>query len=190
MKTKSTLMNLMLAIMSSCQFTHYCPGYDMEDRKIITFRKNDTIRYYSDNLATKDSLVFCVKDFYNKGGYEFSSNYPDADCYYDVYYHTNEIDGVSVQEHLLGFNTMEVQIGDDVYSFSLGYFATQNHTETKEFDYSIVYSYVLIDDNKEFCWTLNDLSGNRRFDSFTKMENRGIVKFHDKQTNQLWMLDM
>lgn len=68
MKTKSTLMYLMLAIMSSCQFTHYCPGYDMEDRKIITFRKNDTIRYYSDNLATKDSLVFCVKDFYNKGG--------------------------------------------------------------------------------------------------------------------------
>ena len=185
---KDVMICCLLVMISSCQFPQYCPGYDMNDYKIISFRNNDTINYYSDNLETKDSLSLIVFDFYNQGEYETTSNYPDFECYYDVFYQTNNIGGISIKEHLFESNKMEVTIGNDEYSFYLGYFTT-TQTEICESNYNITYSYVIIDDTKCFCWTLNDLSGNRRFDSFTKMENKGVVEFHDKQTDRVWKLD-
>ena len=185
MNTKKVLFFFFLVIMSSCQIRHVCPEYDMENRLLITFRKNDTIRYYSDNTATIDSLVFYVEDFYRNEPYEFYSSGPDAYCYYDVYYQTNYVEGVFIRDRLNGSN-MEVQIGDDVYSFGFG---ASNLIDTIGSDYRITNSFVMIDDTRCYYWTLQDLSGNRRFDSFTKMENRGIIEFHDKQTGKVWVLD-
>ena len=186
MKINLFYIFLVMTIMSSCVHA-VCPGYDMENYLYITFRKNDTIRYYSYNTTVTDSLVFRVVDFYKNEPYEFYS-YPDYDCFYDVYYKTNEVDGIFVREHLEGMS-MEVQIGDDVYLFDLIDLFPSDKIDTVALDYSVTCSFVMIDSTKFNYYTLQDLTGNRRFDSFTKMEYRGIVEFHDKQTGKLWKMN-
>ena len=50
-------------------------------------------------------------------------------------------------------------------------------------------SFPIMKDNIKYqCWTMEDLTGDYRFDSFTKMEYKGIVEFHDKQTGKTWRL--
>ena len=192
---KSLLNNILMVclimfMLSSCVFTVYCPGFDLNDHRYITYRDNDIIRYYSNNLEIEDSLEFCVLDFYADGESEFTSYVPDNECLYDAYYETNRVDGIIIREYLSNNNEMEVKIGEDVYSsFYLGYFNT-THTHTNESDYTITYYYEMIDNTKYYCWSLTDLSGNRRFDSFTKMEGKGIIEFHDKQTDRVWKLDI
>lgn len=184
------LLIYLLTHISSCIIPRYCEGFDLSDRKNITFRINDTIIYHSDHLGSKDSLVFIVSDFYCTGASEWIdiTIAPDYECYDEAYYETNSIEGILIREYLFG-KEMEVRIGNDVYSsFYLGYYTT-THAETCGSDYNITYSYVMIEDTKCYCWTLNDLSGTRRFDSFTKMENKGIVEFHDRQTGKLWKMN-
>ena len=180
------LFMILLIVISSCRVTRFCEGFDLNDHRDITYRNNDSIKYYSDNLETIDSIVLIVSDFYGTDASEETviTIYPDYECFYEAYYQTNEIDGISIREYL-GDHAVEVQIGNDTYSYGLVRYS-QDHTITYESDYSIYYSYVVENGEKQYYWTLNDLSGNRRFDSFTKMENMGIVEFHDKQTGKRW----
>lgn len=192
MKNKSfclllVMVNLLSIMVMSCRMPRYCYGFDLQDHKDITFRDNDTITYFSDNQGTRDTLVLCVSDFFYTEPYEYSeiSIAPDYECCPEAYYQTVEIAGVSIREHLSGCNEMTVQIGNDFYSFALGYFS-QADTATYTSGYSVISSYVTINEDNRFCWKVNDTSGTRRFDSFTKMEYRGIVEFHDKQTGKTW----
>lgn len=182
------LFMILLIVISSCRVTRFCEGFDLNDHRDITFRNNDTIKYYSDNLETIDSIVFVVSDFYSSAASEETviTIYPDYECNIEAYYQTNEINGISIREYL-GEHTVEVQIGNDSYSYGLVRYS-QDHTITYESDYSILYSFVEENGEKQYYWTLTDLSGKRRFDSFTKMENMGIVEFHDKQTGKRWFM--
>lgn len=181
------LVSWLFIMLTSCRMPRYCYGFDLQNHKDIAFRKNDTITYYSDNLGTKDSLILCVSDFFYTEPYEYSemSIMPDYECCPEAYYQTDEITSISIREHISGCNEMSVQIGNDSYSFSLGY-RDSVLTDTVGTNYCITYSFVMIDQNKYYCWTLNDLSGTRRFDSFKKMEYRGIIEFHDKKTGKIW----
>lgn len=183
---KKILFYISFIILSSCRFPHYCPEFDMEDRELITFRENDTIWYYSDNTTTKDSLALCVLKFYRNEPYEFYSSFPDADCMYEVYYQTDEVNGVFIRERLHGCLDLDVQIGNDIYSFGPVSYVLSNHTDTVASDYILTSSFVMIDNIRYNYWILQDLLGTRRFDSFTKMEYRGIIEFHDKKTGKIW----
>ena len=182
------LFMVLLIVIASCRVTIYCDGFDLNDHRDITFRNNDTIKYYAYNIETMDSIVFVVSDFYSSAASEETivTIYPDHECDIEAYYQTNEIDGISIREYL-GDHAVEVQIGNDTYSYGLVRYS-QDHTITYESDYSIIYSFVVKNGEKQYYWTINDLSGNRRFDSFTKMENKGIVEFHDKHTGKHWSM--
>ena len=188
MYNKKCLILIIPIIIISCKFTHRCDGFDLNDYKSIAFRTNDTLKYYAENSENNDSLVLFVTEFYHKGAYEYTSSYPDADCLYDVYYQTNDIEGISIREHLFELNNMGVRIGNDSYRFRTGYYNSNNHVEIIESDYSITSSYIETNNSKCYYWIVRDLSGNRRFDSFTKMENKGIIEFHDKQNEIVWKL--
>ncbi|KWW24045.1 MAG: hypothetical protein F082_2021 [bacterium F082] len=184
-------VSLLSILFTSCRLPRYCDGFDLQNHKDIAFRNNDTITYFSDNLGTKDSLILCVSDFFFTEPYEFTeiSIAPDYECCPEAYYQTNEIASVSIREHLIGCRDMEVQIGNDLYSFTLGYF---DHIDTSTYTtgISVISFYVTINEEKLFCWKVSDTSGNRRFDSFTKMEYKGIVEFHDKQTGKIWKSEL
>ena len=184
-------VSLLSILFTSCRLPRYCDGFDLQNHKDIAFRNNDTITYFSDNLGTLDTLVLYVSDFFSTGPYEFSeiSIAPDYECYYEAYYQTNQIEDCSIRERLLGPNDMEVQIGNDLYSFTLGYF---DHIDTSTYTtgISVISFYVTINEEKLFYWKVSDASGNRRFDSFTKMDYKGIVEFHDKQTGKIWKSEL
>lgn len=190
-KSLLLMVSILSIVFTSCRMPRYCDGFDLQNHKDITFRDNDTITYYSENSGTMDSLFLCVSDFFYTEPYEYFefSIMPDFVCCPEAYYQTAEIAGFSIREHFSECNDMAVQIGNDNYSFSLGYFNSVK-TDTVGTDYSITYSFVMVDQKKHFCWTLNDLSGTRRFDSFTKMEYRGIVEFHDKETGKIWRSEL
>lgn len=192
MKTKHffTLLftvSLLSIVFTSCRMTRYCYGFDLQNYKDLAFRNNDTITYFSDNLGTLDTLVLCVSDFFYTEPYEFTeiTIAPDYECCPEAYYQTDEIASISIREHLIECNEMAVQIGDDLYSLYLSHFDHTN-TQTYTSGYSVTYFYVTIDEEKQFGWKVSDTSGNRRFDSFTKMEYRGIIEFHDKKTGKIW----
>lgn len=180
-------VSLLSIVFTSCRMPRYCYGFDLQNHKDIAFRNNDTITYYSDNLGTLDTLVLCVSDFFYTEPHEFYeiSIAPDYECCPEAYYQTSEIASISIREHLIGCNELSVQIGDDLYSFTLGHF---NHIDTVTYTsgFSVISFYITINEEKRFSWKVSDTSGNRRFDSFTKMDYNGIVEFHDKQTGKIW----
>ena len=181
------IVSLLSIVFTSCRMTLYCYGFDLQNYKDLSFRNNDTITYFSDNLGTLDTLVLCVSDFFYTEPYEFTeiTIAPDYECCPEAYYQTDEIASISIREHLIECNEMAVQIGDDLYSLYLSHFDHTN-TQTYTSGYSVTYFYVTIDEEKQFGWKVSDTSGNRRFDSFTKMEYRGIIEFHDKKTGKIW----
>lgn len=182
------VIGMLSILITSCRMPRYCFGFDLQDHKDITFRYNDTLTYYSDNLETKDTLVLHVTGFYYSEPYEFYeiSIVPDFKCGPVAYYQTDEVNGISIQEHW-DDPRMEVTIGNDNYSFGFPRYYT-TVTSVVGTDYAITSSYVIVDQEKLFYWKLDDKTGTRRFDSFTKMEYRGIIEFHDKQTGRVWKL--
>lgn len=188
MKHKNIIVYIFMVILPSCA---KCPGFSLNNYREISYRNKDTLIYYSDKLGTKDSLTLFVEDFYGSGESEYFLNLMDLECWYDAYYQTNDVEGTSIREYVefTGLFEMEVQIGHDIYPFNLKYYNNNNTTVIDSINnFSVTYSYVFIHRKKYYCWTLNDLSGNRRFDSFTKMEFKGIIEFHDKETGKTWIL--
>lgn len=168
--------------------TRFCPGFDMNDYRFVSFRTNDTLRYVSNNTTTIDSLILFVTDFYCDEPYEFT-NYsisPDYDCETEAYYQTNIINGISIWEHQQGY-AIDVQLGSDLYSFSFTHYVNP-HTDTIDSDHVYSQDKIEVDGIECFTHTITDLSGNRRFDSFTKIESVGIIRFHDKKTGKEWKL--
>ena len=191
---KISLYVLIAVAFSSCCYIARCPGFNLDDHCLIPYRYNDTLYYYSDNLGKldkQDSLVLVVVDFDSGESHEFfTCFYPDVECGYEVYYQTNEVDGISIKEYVYTPNDAEIQIGDDFYPSRLGLKNTPDTTYLHDSTYNIrKITFPIMIDNIEYnCWTMEDLTGNYRFDSFTKMEYKGIVEFHDRLTGKTWRL--
>ena len=81
-------VSLLSILFTSCRLPRYCDGFDLQNHRDITFRNNDTITYFSDNLGTKDSLILCVSDFFftEARAWKFAATAPGSTYF-------NEIDG-------------------------------------------------------------------------------------------------
>lgn len=160
--------------LTSC-ITAKCPGYDLNDFRLISFRQGDTLTYISNQL---DTIDFIVNDFYSKGYYEFSS-YPDYECDLDTYYQTDIKNDISIKEHIT--YGMSVQFcNDNEYKIT-----SSNYT--KENDYKIEVSDTVFNDMSCKKYFVKDMSFNRRIVTFIKMDFCGIIKFYDKVTGLTWI---
>jgi uncharacterized ubiquitin-like protein YukD len=175
----------MILIFESCRLTYDCPGYNISDKTIISFRQGDTIFYSSDN---KDTLALIVTDFYAQEPYSFKSTpIMDYECYPLAFYITSKDDktGIFIKETHDWQNC--ISFGDDD-SYNLPW-ARVLDSYKKEYDYdalfekeknirNFIYNYV---------WEVKDLSNKRRIDRFIKVHYYGIIEFHDKHTDITWI---
>ena len=194
MNCKKLSLYVLIAVAFTSCYMARCPGFNLDDHRYVPYRYNDTLYYYSDNLEElnkQDSIVLVVVDFDSGESYEFYTYAPDVECGYEVYYQTNEIDGISIKEYVCTPNDAVIQIGDDIYPSNR--LALSNKPDTtylhdSTYNFRMISFPIMKDNIKYQCWTMEDLTGNYRFDSFTKMEYKGIVEFHDKQTGKTWRL--
>ncbi|MDR1543944.1 MAG: hypothetical protein LBS50_05970 [Prevotellaceae bacterium] len=160
--------------LTSC-ITAKCPGYDLNDFQLISFRLGDTLTYVSNQL---DTIHLIVTDFYSKGYYEFSS-YPDYECDLDIYYRTDIKDDISIKEHIT--YGMSVQFcNDNEYKITSGNY-------TKKDDCKMEVSDTVVNDISCKKYLVKDLSFNRRINIFVKVDFCGITEFQDKVTGLTWV---
>jgi hypothetical protein len=154
--------------------TAKCPGYDLNDFRLISFRLGDTLIYVSDQL---DTILLVVNDFYSKGYYEFSS-YPDYECDLDTYYKTDTKRDMAIKEHIT--YGMSIQFCNDYeYQITFGNYI-------KKGDYEMEVSDTTLNDLSCRKYFVKDLSFKRRINSFVKVDFCGIIEFHDKITDLTW----
>jgi len=173
---KNYIFSALLSVLclTSC-VTAKCPGYDLNDFRLISFRQGDTLTYVSNQL---DTIHLIVKDFYSKGYYEFSS-YPDYECDLDTYYQTNIENDISIKEHIT--YGMSVQFcNDDEYKITSGNY-------TKKDDYEMEVSDTVFNNISCKKYLVKDLSSNRRITTFVKMDFCGVIEFQDKVTGLTWI---
>ena len=174
---KNFIFSALLPVLclTSC-ITAKCPGYDLNDFRLISFRYGDTLIYISNQL---DTIHLIVNDFYSKGYYEFSS-YPDYECDLDTYYKTDIKDDISIKEHIT--YGMSVQFcSDNEYKITSGYY-------TKKGDYEMEVSDTVFNDISGKKYLVKDLSFKRRINTFVKVDFCGIIEFHDKVTGLTWTI--
>lgn len=160
--------------LSSCVTAH-CPGYDLNDFRLISFRQGDTLTYTSNRL---DTIHLIVNNFYSRGYYEFSS-YPDYECDLDTYYQTNMKNDISIKEHIT--YGMSIQFcNDNEYKITSGNY-------TKKDDYEMEVSDTIFNDISCKKYFVKDLSSNRRITKFIKMDFCGIIEFYDEITELTWI---
>jgi hypothetical protein len=172
---KNYVFSALLAILYlvSC-ITAKCPGYDLNDFRLISFRYGDTLTYISNQL---DTIHLVVNDFYSKGKYEFSS-YPDYECDLDTYYQTEFKGDISIKEHIT--YGMSVQFcNDNEYKITSGNY-------TKKDDYKMEVSDTVFNGISGKKYFVSDLSLNRRINTFVKVDFCGIIEFQDKITGLTW----
>lgn len=160
-------------IFVSC--TYHCPGYDINDKNRIPFRLGDSVVYVS-NLS--DTLIFDVNDFYaNEAGSFKGFLIMDVDCSGECYYKMSSSYPLQMTIKETHTWSMEICFGENgtyeqvVFHLPSGYISSLGYETFVDSDYII---------------RVNDLSGNRRINSFVKAPYRGIIEFHDKQTGLTW----
>lgn len=159
--------------LTSC-ITASCPGYDLNDFRLISFRQGDTLTYVSNQL---DTILLIVNDFHSKGPYKFSS-YPDYECDLDTYYQTNIKDDISIKEHIT--YGMSVQFcNDNEYKITSG-----NYIKKDDFEMEVQDTVFNNISGKKYL--VKDLSDRRRINTFIKVDFCGVVEFHDKVTGLAW----
>jgi hypothetical protein len=172
MKTKSfkyLIIAVLSVILNSCK-QNYCQ-FDLSDKGFISFRLNDTV-YYNSN--TNDTLILVIIDFCTED--EVSGYH----CYAGASYATNECNGISIKESTIFLDSL-VTFGKDkgydlLSSQEIKNDFRQHFSENKQIN-GVTYSGVL---------EVEDLSGNRRIDRFTKVNYHGIIELHDKITDLTW----
>jgi len=164
---------ILITIFASC--TYHCPGYDISQKQMIPFRLCDSVVYVS-NL--NDTLLFVVDDFYAEGPSSFRSGpVMDVDCRPECYYKMASISNLPMIIKETDTWSMEICFGEGgtykqvVFHLPSGYISSLGYESFVDSDYII---------------RVNDLSGNRRINSFVKAPFRGIIEFHDKQTGLTW----
>lgn len=154
--------------------TAKCPGYDLDDYRLVSYRYGDTLIYVSNQL---DTIHLVVNNFYSRGSYEFSS-YPDYDCDLDTYYQTNIQNDISIKEHIT--YGMSVQFcNDNEYKIASGNYIRKD-------DYEMEVSDTVLNGNLAKKYLVKDLSFNRRINRFVKIDFCGVTEFHDKDTKLTW----
>ena len=151
-----------------------CPGYDLNDFQLISFRKGDTLTYISNQL---DTIHLIVNDFYSKGYYEFLT-YPDYKCDYDTYYQTNIEADISIKEHI----TFGMKV--KFCNYNAYWIASGNYM--KKDDYEMEISDTVFNNIALKKYFVKDLSFNRRINTFVKVDFCGIIEFQDKVTGLTW----
>jgi hypothetical protein len=173
---KNYIFSALLSVLclTSC-ITAKCPGYELNDFRVISFRYGDTLTYVSNQL---DTIHLIVNDFHCKGSYEFSS-YPDYECDFDTYYQTDIKNDISIKEHIT--YGMSVQFcKDNEYKINSGNYIKKGDYEMEVLD--TVFNGISC--QKYF---VKDLSFNRRINTFVKVDFCGIIEFHDKVTGLTWV---
>ena len=161
----------------SCKY--HCPGYDINNKNRIPFRFGDCVVYVS-NL--NDTLRFVVDDFYADEPSSFTTGFPVMDivcrseCYYKMISKSNL--QMTIKETDTQTWSMEICFGGD-NPYKDVVFNKPPYYENSSSEYN-----VFIDANEVI--TVNDLSRKRRIDSFIKAPYRGIIEFHDNQTDLTW----
>jgi len=174
MKNYIFSISLVILCLTSC-ITARCPGYDLNDFQLISFRNGDTLTYVSNQL---DTIYLIVTNFYSKGYYEFSS-YPDYECDLDTYYQTDIKNEISIKEHIT--YGMSVQFcNDNEYKIALGNY-------TKKDDYRVEVLDTIFNDISCKKYLVEDLSYNRRINKFVKVDFCGIIEFQDEATGLTWV---
>jgi hypothetical protein len=168
----------MIGIFSDSCKSKGCPEFDLLDKSIISFRLNDTIYYKSD---MNDTLILVVFDFYAEEARdgEWDIVYWEEDCYPSASYITNENRGISIKESSnIG---LTVSFCVDKEYFLWGKEEIENDRRMQFVSNGqingIAYSYII---------EVEDLSSQRRIDRFIKVENYGIIEFHDRDTGLTW----
>ena len=176
------MKNLILLLLSICNIAiisckYNCPEYNVSDKSIIPFIKNDTITYISNANDTIKLLVF---NAYFEEAKSWRGLAMDYECHPLAYYEAGEgkETGIYIKEQ----HDWQVSI---FFCEDMPYkgitFDKENDmkcigTTNKEIGEN-VYSFVL---------EIEDLSGQRRIDKFIKVDFYGILEFHDKATGLTW----
>jgi hypothetical protein len=182
MKTNRIIIILLFIIVeilqSSCIHTYYCPGYDISDKRGISFRLNDTIAYISN---TNDTISLIITDFYADKPSETKGFYTTFNCCDGAYYSTNKVNDIYIKEEDTGCGYRISFCGDKIFnptSWHPHVIADDMSIEYQDINVAgIIYPQVSI---------VQDLSGKRKIDKFILLEYHGVLLFHDKQTDLTW----
>ena len=165
---------VLIIIFVSCEY--HCPGFDINDKSMIPFRLGDSVVYVS-NL--NDTVKFDVDDFYAEGPSSFKDFFVmdyacNPECYYQMISSSNL--HMTIKETYT--YCMVICFGKDKPYTQIVFHRPPKYVDS--------YSEHEVFVNSDYVITVNDLSGQRRIDSFTKAPYHGIIEFHDKQTDLTW----
>ena len=159
-------------IFASC--TYHCPGYDISQKQMIPFRLGDSVVYVS-NL--NDTLIFDVDDFFAEGPSSFKGLAMDVDCSPKCYYKMISRSNLQLTIKETETWSMEICFGENGTYKQVVFHLPSGYVSSLEYETFVDSDYII---------RVNDLSGNRRINSFVKALFRGIIEFHDKQTGLIW----
>jgi len=165
----------------SCGYT--CPGFDYNDKKIISYRINDTIKYFS---GLNDTLLFVVDSFdYNKSEFTYGF-YTTYECLNWAMYRAKSNEIFFVEKFDERYNTWNIRYEIQFCNDNLYYVY---------FHDTLIINDVHIICNKNYnvdgiiygtVFEVKDLSNTRRINSFIKVTGKGIIEFHDKLNDITW----
>jgi hypothetical protein len=161
-------------IFASCG-EYQCPGYDINYKSKIPFRLGDSVVYVS-NL--NDTVVFDVDDFYAEGPTTLKKSFARQGCSPKCYYQMTSRSNLQMAIKETDTWSLEVCFGENK-PYTQVVFHRPPRYENSHFEYEVFV-------NADYVITVNDLSGERRINSFIKAPFLGIIEFHDRQTGLTW----
>lgn len=107
-KVSYWLLSVFLVVVVDACITVRCPGFDVEDKKYISYRVGDKLTYKSDD---GNVLTLKITKCYHQEPYAFTTHYPDNICNEDAGYETDTIRFFSIKDQFS--SSYSVQFGEN-----------------------------------------------------------------------------